>query len=90
MTGTEDVPRPDDGPHEPSRGERVLRPPPRLLIGDHHRRRLRDADIHEVRDPGLARRLDRFQRRSQIDLDELPRLSRRRMRDAHHLDERVE
>jgi len=74
---------------QPRRVDRLFGAVPRCLVGLHHGRGLRDADVDEVRDPRRARRGDRFARRSQIDVDELLRLGGRGARHADQLQERI-
>ena len=50
VAGAEHIPRPQHRARQPGGRQALLGLAPRLLIGLHHRRRLGDADVDEVRD----------------------------------------
>jgi hypothetical protein len=58
-------------------------------IRSHHRRRLRHADIDEVRHTGRPRGIDGRAHRCEVDLLELPRLRRIWTGSADEVNERV-
>src|SRR5436309_4933658 len=89
VSRAEHVPRPEDRAAEPGPIECALGLTARVLIRLHDRCGLRDAHVHEVDDGALPGRCDRFQRRAQVDVDELARFGWRRMRYADKLQKRV-
>jgi hypothetical protein len=67
---SEHVPGPQDGGAEPGRREERLGLGARLPVRAQERRRVRDADVDEMRDAGGGRRRDRGLRRREVDRSE--------------------
>ncbi len=85
----EHVPRAQDGGREAARAQDLLSLRARLPVRLHGRRRMRHADVDEVRDPRRGRRLDGRPQGGQVDRAEERSLRRARVRHADELEERV-
>jgi hypothetical protein len=90
MAGTEHVPRTQNAGRDAAGADQRFAFRARGDVGAHHRRRLRDAEINEVRYPGLDRRGERRACGSEIDAAERLGLCRTRMRHADKMNQRID